>query len=197
MFTLKYVSNNLTFDTISFKIIACLQGVSMDILYAPWRDKYVKHSKNQDGLSKETCVFCDKFLSENTDNQEFVLKKTKHAFVVLNLYPYNGGHLLILPIQHIANLEDLSKEVRVELMELMTASIGIMKAVLKAEGVNAGLNLGRASGAGIPAHLHLHVLPRWFGDTSFITTIGQTKNVSVDLEKIYNDLKPAFQALEI
>jgi ATP adenylyltransferase len=169
----------------------------MDILYAPWRDKYVKHSKNQNSSSNETCVFCEKILNNDHDNQEFVLKKTKHAFVILNLYPYNGGHLLILPTQHVAHLEDVSKEVRFELMELMTASIAILKNVLKAEGINAGLNLGRASGAGIPAHLHLHVVPRWVGDTSFMTTIGDTKNVSVDLEKVYNDLKPAFQALEI
>jgi ATP adenylyltransferase len=169
----------------------------MDILYAPWRNKYVTQIKKDNSSSEEGCVFCKKFLIEDKDNQEFILKKTKHAFVILNLYPYNGGHLLIIPIQHVAFLEDLSKEVRSELMELMAASITILDDVLKTEGINAGLNLGRASGAGIPAHLHLHVVPRWFGDTSFITTIGHTKNISVDLEKIYNDLKPAFQALKI
>ncbi len=169
----------------------------MDILYAPWRDKYIHRAKKQDGSSDEVCVFCEKLSAKDSDNQEFILKVTKHAFVILNLYPYNGGHLLILPIQHVAHLENLEKEVRTELMELMSASIEILKNVLKAEGINAGLNLGRASGAGIPSHLHLHVVPRWNGDTSFITTIGNTKNVSVDLERIYNDLKPAFQALEI
>ena len=91
----------------------------------------------------------------------------------------------------------LSKDVRYELMELMSASIVILKNVLQAQGVNAGMNLGRASGAGIPSHLHLHVVPRWVGDTSFITVIGNTKNVSVDLEKIYNNIKPAFDALNI
>jgi ATP adenylyltransferase len=186
------------FDTISGKIIACLQGVSMDILYAPWRDAYVTKSKeNQGSLPEDYCVFCDKLADTNQDSKNFILKKTKHAFVILNLYPYNGGHLLILPLQHVAHLEDLSKEIRAELMELMSASIVILKNVLGAQGVNAGLNLGRASGAGIPSHLHLHVVPRWVGDTSFITVIGNTKNVSVDLEKIYTNLKPAFEALEI
>lgn len=170
----------------------------MDILYAPWRDTYVTKSKEDNGASSEdSCVFCSKIITENPGAQEFILKKTKHAFVILNLYPYNGGHLLILPIEHVANLEDLSKDVRVELMELMSASIVILKNVLQAHGVNAGMNLGRASGAGIPSHLHLHLVPRWVGDTSFITVIGNTKNVSVDLEKIYQNLKPAFDALEI
>ena len=102
-----------------------------------------------------------------------------------------------MPHKHVANLEDLPKAARAELVELISASIAIVKKVLNAQGINAGLNLGRAGGAGIPEHLHFHVVPRWLGDTSFITTIGNTKNVSVDLERIYNDLKPAFQALDI
>ncbi len=170
----------------------------MDILYAPWRDVYVTKSKEDKILvSDDFCVFCHKIVDEKLATQEFILKKTKHAFVILNLYPYNGGHLLILPIKHIANLEDLSKEVRAELMELTNASIVILKNVLQAHGINVGMNLGRASGAGIPSHLHMHLVPRWVGDTSFITVIGNTKNVSVDLEKIYQNLKPAFDALDI
>lgn len=170
----------------------------MDILYAPWRDKYVTGNSKLSNGAEQACVFCEKFsLQEAAHTHEFVLKKTKHAFVILNLYPYNGGHLLILPAQHIAHLEELTQQVRAELMELVSASIVILKTILRAEGVNAGLNLGRAGGAGIPAHLHFHVVPRWLGDTSFITTIGNTKNVSVDLEKVYNDLKPSFDALEI
>ena len=169
----------------------------MEILYAPWRDKYVTDIKKEIKTSENDCVFFEKLLAQTPDDQEFILKKTKHAFVILNLYPYNGGHLLILPQQHIAHLEDLSQEIRAELMELVSASIVILKKVINAEGINAGLNLGRAGGAGIPSHVHFHVVPRWLGDTSFITTISDIKNVSVDLERIYNDLKPAFQALEI
>ena len=170
----------------------------MDILYAPWRDSYITNSKkDKESLDNQACVFCDKLVHEKDTQKEFVLKKTKHAFVILNLYPYNGGHLLILPQQHAATLQDLAQEIRYELIELVAASIGILENVLQAQGVNAGLNLGRASGAGIPEHLHFHVVPRWIGDTSFITVIGNTKNVSVDLEKIYNNLKPAFDALEM
>ncbi len=169
----------------------------MDILYAPWRDKYVTHSKKENSPLADTCVFCEKLSIQDPADQEFVLKKTKYAFVILNLYPYNGGHLLILPHQHVAHLEDLSQPARAEIMELVCASTVILKNVIGAQGINAGLNLGQASGAGIPSHLHFHVVPRWVGDTGFITTIGNVKNVSVDLERIYNDLKPAFQALEL
>lgn len=169
----------------------------MDILYAPWRDKYVKHSIKHKDDESQACVFCTIFSATDVTHQEFILKQTEHAIVLLNIYPYNSGHLLILPKMHAAHLEDLSKDVRVEMMELMTASIVILKNVLCAQGVNAGANLGKVSGAGIPDHLHLHVVPRWVGDTSFITVIGDTKNISVDLKRIYNELKPAFIALEI
>lgn len=170
----------------------------MDILYAPWRDKYVTGTKeNQESSQKNSCVFCQKFSDHEQGKQEFVLKKTEHLYVILNLYPYNGGHLLILPKEHVANLQDLPQQVRAEFMELMNASIEIVKNVLKAQGVNVGFNLGSAAGAGIPSHLHCHIVPRWSGDTSFITVISNTKNVSVDLAKIYHDLKPAFEKLEI
>ena len=172
----------------------------MDILYAPWRDKYITESKKELKKSESDCVFCQILVDKDgatTSEEFFILKETEHIFIILNLYPYNGGHLLILPRNHIAQLEDVPKIVRQELMEFVCASIAILKKVLKAEGINAGLNLGKASGAGIPEHLHFHVVPRWIGDTSFITTIGHTKNVSVDLQRIYQELKPAFQALEI
>ncbi|MDP3787974.1 MAG: HIT domain-containing protein [Candidatus Chromulinivorax sp.] len=169
----------------------------MDILYAPWRDKYVVGSNKESCASDSICIFCKMLVSDDVDHQNFVLKKTQHAFVILNLYPYNGGHLLVLPRQHAARLEDVSKEIRTELMELMSASIVILKDVLRADGINTGLNLGKASGGSVPDHLHFHIVPRWFGDTGFTVTTADTKSVSVDLERIYNDLKPAFEALEI
>lgn len=169
----------------------------MDILYAPWRDKYVNKSIKKDEITCIECVFCEKFQEKNADENALILKRTKQCIVVMNLYPYNSGHLLVLPLDHVSELSDLSKEVRVELFELMNASIQIMKKVLKAEGINAGLNLGRASGAGIPKHLHLHIVPRWQGDTNFLPIIAETKQISVDMKRIYNELKPAFEALEL
>lgn len=169
----------------------------MDILYAPWRDKYVKHSIKHKNDDHEACTFCTIFSVENDDDKHFILKKTKHAIVILNLYPYNSGHVLILPRLHSADLENLSKAARAEIMELINASIIILKKELQAQGINSGINLGTISGAGMPTHLHFHVVPRWIGDTSFITVIGDTKSISVDLKRIYNELKPAFQALEL
>lgn len=169
----------------------------MDILYAPWRDKYVKHSIKHKDDENEACVFCTIFSATNVDEKEFILKETEHAIILLNIYPYNSGHVLILPRTHVANLDELSKNVRIELMELMNASIIILKDVLCAQGINAGVNLGKIGGAGIPGHLHFHVVPRWLGDTSFISVVGETKNISVDLKRIYNELKPAFTALEL
>ncbi len=169
----------------------------MNILYAPWREAYVTNSKKSDNDSCSGCVFCQILLAKDSADHHFILKVTSQAFVVLNLYPYNAGHLLIVPREHVATLEDLTPATRAHIMELMTTSTVILKNKIQAQGINAGLNLGSASGAGIPAHLHLHVIPRWQGDTNFITTIGATKNISVDLQKMYETLLPEFQALSV
>jgi len=169
----------------------------MDILYAPWRDTYVKESIKNKDIIHDSCVFCTIISSKDSTNQEFVLKKTEHAIVLLNIYPYNSGHILIVPLCHESDLENIKKDARNNIMELMTSSAVILKKVLQAQGINAGFNLGKVSGAGVPDHLHAHVVPRWVGDANFITVIGNTKTISVDLKRIYNELKPAFQALEL
>lgn len=175
----------------------------MDILYAPWRDQYVTKNKEQKSYKDDAvCVFCNKLHDYQQSNQaskidDFILKVTANALVILNLYPYNGGHILILPRQHVADLQSCSSLVRAELMELVTQSCTILEQTLHAQGINVGINLGRASGAGIPAHLHIHLVPRWVGDTSFITVIGKTKNVSVDLEKIYTMLLSKFEQINL
>lgn len=170
----------------------------MDILYAPWRGKYIKKDiKSKNDIDCIECVFCKKFEDKSISAEKLILKKTKHAVVVMNLYPYNSGHLLILPVEHVPELSDLKPEVRTELMELLSGSIKILKKELSAEGINVGMNLGRAGGAGIPKHLHIHIVPRWQGDTNFLPIIAETKQVSIDLKQIYNELKPAFEALEI
>lgn len=170
----------------------------MDRLYAPWRDSYVAdvHDGKTSNASKEDCVFC-KQLRANDDASYRILRRFEHHFIIMNAYPYNSGHLLVLPNEHQANLEDLSLESRAELMELVTHSTRIVKEVLKCNGVNIGLNLGKAAGAGIPAHLHMHVLPRWAGDTNFLPLIGNTKQIGRDLDQVYQELMPAFQALKI
>jgi len=170
----------------------------MNHLYAPWRSVYsdsVAHSKREDTTAAE-CIFC-KILKDNNDAEHFILKRFTYNFVVLNRYPYNAGHLLIMPLNHIATLPELSAPARHEFIELTTHSYTIVKQVLEAHGVNIGINMGKAAGAGIPSHLHQHVLPRWFGDTNFLPTLADTKQISFNLGDIYKQLKPSFDALTI
>lgn len=167
----------------------------MNVLYGPWFDKYMLTKKNIRDSASLACVFCQKFLIQDLNNQEFILKKTKHACIILNFYPYNPGHLLILPYQHVTNIEDLSRNTRAELMEVMNASIIILQKTLNVDGMHVGLNLGKTSGS-IPDHIHFHVVPRFDRDANFSVKNDLSKNRLIDLEEIYNDLKPAFQALK-
>ena len=131
------------------------------------------------------------------DEKRFVLRRFKHCFVMLNLYPYNAGHLLIVPYLHEGQLSGLSSEARFELAELTMLSSQILRDELNAQGINIGMNLGRAAGAGIPSHVHQHVLPRWEGDTNFLATLADTKQISFDLHEIYKKLRPAFEQIKV
>lgn len=168
----------------------------MDRLYAPWRSSYATDTDNgkKDDATPEQCVFC-KHLKDNTDEKHFILRRFKHNFIMLNLFPYNAGHLMVLPFEHKAQLHDLTPPAREELMELTTQCVGIVTEVLGAHGVNVGMNIGKIAGAGIPSHLHMHILPRWLGDTNFLPTIGHTKQISFDLLEIYKKLKPAVEKI--
>ncbi len=168
----------------------------MKLLYVPWRNAYAKDAgrTKQPKTAAEECVFCT--LSEkNDDEKNLVLKRAKHSFVMINKYPYNAGHLLVVPYQHTAELHDLPQEARTELMELTTQCSTIVKTTLDAHGINIGMNLGKIAGAGIPSHLHQHILPRWLGDTNFLPALSGTKTISFDLHQIYDQLKPAFDTL--
>ncbi|MDR3646470.1 MAG: HIT domain-containing protein [Candidatus Babeliales bacterium] len=168
----------------------------MKFLYVPWRSKYVQQNgpdKNPKA-TKDVCVFCLKF-SENNDTSNFILARFKYNLVILNLYPYNTGHLMILPNTHVQRLDELSTQARSELIELINHSINILEEQLNCEGINFGINLGKIAGAGIPSHLHTHIVPRWQGDTNFLPIIADVKIISFDLNKIYNDLKPKFEEL--
>lgn len=162
----------------------------MDKLYAPWRDRYVHQAIK--GGQKGSCVFCDLFNSNESDQDRFILFKDTNVAVVLNIYPYNGGHLLVIPQNHVAVYDKISEKVLGALMVASAKSMQIVQEVLDCQGMNFGANVGQIAGAGIPDHVHLHIVPRFVGDTGFFTTIGNAKQISVDLQNIYKKLKPAF-----
>lgn len=170
----------------------------MKKLYAPWRSNYTTDTTRgkHDDTTSEECVFCNK-LAANDDQKHYIIARFKHHAILLNLYPYSAGHLLIIPYMHTKQMHELSAESRAELMELITHSISILKETLNADGVNVGVNLGKAAGAGIPSHLHWHVLPRWNGDTNFLPLLAETKAVSYDLNTMYAQLVEPFKNLTI
>lgn len=166
----------------------------MKKIYAPWRNQYVtktvKEKTNEERLTND-CVFCHQ-LSQNQDEKHFILKRFKHTFIMMNLYPYNGGHLMVLPMAHKATLEECTPEERCELIEGVHLSINILKKELNPQGFNVGLNMGTAGGGGVPTHLHFHVLPRWEGDTNFLPLLSDTKAISTDLNEVFAMLKKHF-----
>jgi ATP adenylyltransferase len=170
----------------------------MKMLYAPWRSEYTSdtHEGKNEDTAQEGCVFCNQFASKK-DIEHGIIKRFDHTIVIINKYPYNAGHVLLLPIEHIGSIDKLAPQVRAELMELINISVTTVKDALKAEGVNVGINIGKAAGAGIPSHLHVHVLPRWNGDTNYMPTIGQTKVISFDLNTVYKTLVKAFEAVKL
>ena len=155
----------------------------MNTLYAPWRSSYIKKEK-VGKKEKEECPFCVAALSTQ-DAAHFVLSRNADVLVLLNKYPYNAGHLLIIPLVHCATLEGLSPKVRASMMEAATLWSEILKKELVCQGLNIGINLGVVSRGSIPDHLHMHVLPRWQGDTNFLATLADVKLISADLQTMY------------
>lgn len=165
----------------------------MKHLYCPWREQYSldeSRSKEQGATSKE-CVFCIQF-QQDKDAEHFIFKRYDHCIVMLNRYPYNVGHMLILPKEHCSDLSQLSTLTLHELIDITSKTVTILREHAGAQGANIGLNLGKIAGAGIPSHLHMHVVPRYSGDTNFMVTIAETKSISFDLPAMYNRLKSYF-----
>jgi len=154
-----------------------------EILYAPWRSDYITEPKVQG------CVFCHIVSHVEADEKLHVLYRDEHCFIVMNRYPYTPGHFMIIPHHHTDKLEALELEVWLQMSRLAQQGVRMLKEKFGAQGVNIGMNLGKAGGAGIAEHIHMHVVPRWMGDTNFITAIGETRVYSSDFEKIYQRLK--------
>jgi ATP adenylyltransferase len=142
----------------------------------------------------EECIFCD-HLAEDDDESARILHRGPAAFVILNAFPYNTGHLMIAPRRHVGELEDTRADERRELMDLTSSAVEIIRAAMDPHGFNIGINLGQVAGAGIPGHLHIHVVPRWAGDTNFMPVVGQTKVLPEMLADTYAKLRPGFNAL--
>ena len=161
----------------------------MDRLWSPWRAKYIATGVDSE---ESSCVFCRLALEAENDEANFVLHRGTNAFVALNLYPYITGHLLVLPYQHLGDLGSTPKDITDELMDLTKRSEAVLRKVYSPPGFNIGMNLGAAAGAGIADHIHLHILPRWSGDTNFMTSVADTRVIPEDLHTTYNKLRGQF-----
>ncbi len=155
----------------------------MDKLWAPWRINYI----NNNGKTKG-CIFCRAKRNKSADQ---VIFKTAKCVCLLNIYPYNNGHLLISPLRHVAEIEQLDREEVLDMFQALKRAKLLLKKVLKPQGYNLGFNLGRNAGAGITGHLHLHIVPRWAGDTNFMPVIAGVKVISQSLEELAKRLKNA------
>ena len=158
-------------------------------LWSPWRHSYIARAAADAPLS---CVFCEAQKHPDADAQNFILHRGRHNFVILNLYPYISGHLMIAPYAHVGELDSAPKESTDEMMDLIKLSQTALRDVYRPDGFNIGMNLGQAAGAGIADHIHVHVLPRWAGDTNFMTTVGETRVLSEDLPTTYQKLRGRF-----
>ncbi|NLH98589.1 MAG: HIT domain-containing protein [Chthonomonadales bacterium] len=158
----------------------------MERLWAPWRLAYVENAD-----TVEECIFCA-FPRESDDEQRFILCRGERAFVILNAFPYSNGHLMVAPYRHTASLDDLDASDALDLMGLVRASVSALKHAYRPDGFNIGINMGRVAGAGIDSHIHVHVVPRWNGDTNFMAVVGDTRVLPASLADTYERLKPHF-----
>lgn len=161
----------------------------MEILHAYWRMDYLR--SDADPVKGHRNPFAA-LPGLGDDREALIVHRGTGLYVVLNRYPYNAGHLLIVPYREVAQLTDLSKEERAEMMELVISAQAALASVMHPDGFNVGMNLGAASGAGIPSHLHLHIVPRWSGDSNFITVIGQTRTLPQSLDQTWELVSEAF-----
>lgn len=159
----------------------------MKRLWAPWRMKYIIGEKTGE------CLFCAK-AKESNDRENLILYRGRTGFIMLNAYPYNNGHLMIAPYRHVASLDDLDEETLTELMLLINKSLRLLRRVMSPQGFNIGINLGKAAGAGIEEHIHIHIVPRWEGDTNFMPVVGETRVMPELLDQTYEKLMAALDS---
>jgi ATP adenylyltransferase len=164
----------------------------MDRLWSPWRYDYIKSGSNEQSGKEPACVFCALQQNPADDEKNYIVHRAAHNFVVLNIYPYISGHLLIVPFAHLGELDAAPKATTDELMDLTKRCQTILREVYSPHGFNLGMNLGRSAGAGVAEHIHMHLLPRWTGDANFMSTIGETRVIPEDLSETYRKLRERF-----
>jgi ATP adenylyltransferase len=160
-------------------------------LWTPWRRAFVEGAA--DGAAGEACFLCLAPVARD-DRAKLILYRGTAAFVLLNLYPYNNGHLMVAPYAHTGDLASLDAAIGQDMMRITQLSVDVLQRVYRPDGFNLGMNLGRPAGAGVPDHLHIHVVPRWNGDTNFMPVVGETKVLPESLEQTYDRLAPVFRS---
>lgn len=161
----------------------------MDRLWTPWRYQYITASSVTAG-----CVFCEKATS-GEDETNLIVHRAKHNFVLLNLYPYNCGHMMVVPYAHVATLEEAEAAVADEMFRLTRHSEALLRRVYRPQGVNLGMNIGACAGAGVAGHIHMHLVPRWVGDSNFMTTLGETRVLPEELPVTRRRLAEAWESV--
>ena len=163
----------------------------MERMWNPWRMVYIRSAKKK----SKGCIFCNKFrLGAKKDRADLVLWRGERACAMLNLYPYTNGHLMVTPLEHTGNLEELDGETLREMMLLVSHSIRALRRVMQPDGFNIGVNMGKVAGAGVEDHVHIHIVPRWNGDTNFMPVFGEVRMIPELLRQTYDRLLVAFEA---
>jgi len=162
----------------------------VDRLWTPWRFAYITESEANKS-ERASCIFCS-LRDSSDDESNFVIHRAAHNLIVLNIFPYISGHLMIFPRAHVADLDAVTDEAASEMISLAKRSQTVLRDVYHPQGFNLGMNLGSAAGAGVADHIHLHVLPRWTGDANFMTTIGETRVLPEELKTTYERLRGLF-----
>lgn len=160
----------------------------MKMLWAPWRMEYILSEKDKE------CLFCVKH-KENNDRDNLILYRAEHVYVIMNKYPYNNGHLMVVPYFHASSFEGLSDTVLSELMKITKYSVECLGKSFNPEGFNIGINFGEVAGAGIEEHMHIHIVPRWAGDASFMTVLGEVRVIPEHILETYDNLYPIFNKI--
>jgi ATP adenylyltransferase len=177
------------------KLASYLEGQQMDpILWTPWRMPYLR---GEDREQYDGCLFCIKGQGDasdpNFDTKEYVVARGEHVYMVLNRYPYNNGHTLIVPYAHVPSVEKLSAEALTDMMQMLNRTMAALRSIYHPDAFNVGMNIGASAGAGIPDHVHMHVVPRWNADTNFMTVMGGARIIPELLDETYRLLREAWE----